>query len=192
MNIVLSPAYNRSGSPTAPSVQLDGLTLFGWLDESPDQIEIEKAPTSVSATTLLIASLPLSTTDTNEVILPKGFMGWHVVDGERNATPRALYSYQPEATFRFRIPDAQNTLVEKLLLHVDALDPKPYGNPPVVYVKDATADQWHSLTRLAWGENELAEPQRFIRPDGGIDVRVSPQTIQAPVSIDVTIEGTVK
>ena len=189
LNNILSPSYYRGSSPTVQSVQLDGLVLFGWLDKSPDAIEIEKGLTSVTATTLLIASLPLSTSDEHEVIVPKGFMGWQVVDGEPNATPRELYAYQPPATFRFRIPDAQNTVVEKLFLHIDSLDSTPYGTPPVVYIKDVTTEQWQSWVNLAWGENELADPQRFIRPDGGIDVRVSPDTIQAPVSVDLTIKG---
>jgi hypothetical protein len=192
LNNILSPAYYRGSGPTVSSVQLDGLTLFGWLDKSPDAIEIERTSTSVAATTLLIASLPLSTSNENEVIVPKGFMGWHVIDGEPNATPREIYSYQPEATFRFRIPDAQTTLVEKMFLHVDALDSTPYGSPPIVYIKDTTTDQWQSLGNLAWGENELGDPQRFVRSDGGIDLRVSPETIQAPVSVDLTIKGAIK
>lgn len=187
---ILSPSYYQGGSPSVPSVQLDGLVLFGWLDKSPDALEIDKGSTSVTATTLLIASLPLSTNNEHEVLVPKGFMGWHVIDGEPDATPRELYGYQPPATFRFRIPDAQNTLVEELFLHVDALDSTPYGTPPVVYIKDVTTDQWQSWTNLAWGPNQLAEPQRFIRADGGIDVRVSPDTIEAPVSVDLTIKGT--
>jgi hypothetical protein len=171
-------------------VQLDGLTLFGWLDESPDQIEIIKTPTLVTATTLLIARLRLVTSNESEVIVPKGFMRWHIVDGEPNATPREIYSHLPTATFRFQIPGAQEIMIEKLSLHIDPLDSTPYGDPPVIYIKDASTEQWQSLPSLAWGENELVDAQRFIRHDRGIDVRVSPQTIQAPVSVDLTVQGT--
>lgn len=193
---ILSPSYTYGVSTGVPAVQLDGLVFLGWLEKSPAAIQVEKGATSVTATTLLIASLPLQTSDDaageHEVIVPRGFMNWYVIDGEPTATPRQLVAHQPATTFRFWIPDAQNTRVEQLFLHLDALDTTPQGSPPVVYTRDITNDQWQSWANLVWGSNELADPQRFIRTDGGIDVRVSPDTIQTPVSVDLSITGSRK
>lgn len=190
----LQPYYYGSGGR---AVTLDGLTLLGWLSESPGQAHIQNANVEYAQTTLLIAPLPVSQ-NTNQIIIPQGFMAWQVSDGDPNATPKQLYSYQPTMTFKFYIPDSQGIDVEKLILYVDSAEGgtpgggTPFGNPPVVYVKNVASDQWQSFNTLSWGANELPDPERFIDKDGGIEVRVSTNTIQAPVAIDFSVVGTQK
>ncbi len=187
LNNVLSPYYYR-GTNAAP-ISLHSLTLLGWMDQSPTQIEVEQTGATLNASTLLVAYLALADSPETQIAVPKGFMAWQVIDGEPDATPHSLYSYQPATTFRFLVPGAPSLTVENLILYVDAINQKPFGDPPVVYIQDVSADKWVTLPNLEWGANELPQPQRFIRPDGSIDVRVSPQTIKAPLSIDFSIDS---
>ncbi len=182
-NNVLSPYYYSSGMGNA-AASLQGLTLLGWQDTAPGEVEINGTSAKVNQTTLLIIPLPVSLGNPNQVFILKGFMPWQIVDGDTGATPHQIYSYQTAATFAFFIPDAQNLTVEKLFIHLDAVDGSPYGQTPEVYMKDVDSGKWEILSKLPWGQTEVASPQRFIRADGGIEVKVANNTIGAGVSID--------
>lgn len=193
LDSVLRPQYYYS-SPGSPSktLELFGLTLLGWMDTPPNPIRIQGVSTTLNATTLLVASLPAEMADPNLVYIPKGTMAWQSTGGDPTVTPQGLYSYQSTATFVFYIPDVQNTSIDMLTLHIDSLNEYPYGNPPVVYIKNVRTDKWDAFTGLTWGENDLPQPQQFIGQDGGVEIRVSTQTIGAPASIDFTAQGTKK
>ena len=211
--------------PTPNRTPLRGMMLVGWLDKSLTPIDVERVSAQVNATTLLIAPLPISgatrglrregsaerlPTDSDAVIVPRGFVPWQLVDGEPETTPYALYRHQAAPTFRFHLPGlqlprlerdegsplgTQDAVIEKLILHVDSVNP-PAGPPPVISFKDVTGDQWVSFSNLTWGENEIPDPHRFIRApgerslSGSIEIMVSTNTIvDQSVSVDFSVIG---
>lgn len=182
---LLSPYYYGSSRP----IRLEGLNLIGWLDKSPGEIRIPDATVEHVQTTLLVVQLPVTSADENQVVVPKGFMAWQVVEGDSAATPRMVYNYQPTATFKFFIPNAQGMTIKTLTLHVDSTESQPYGNPPTVEIKNVETGKWETFNKLAWGETVLSDPNRFIDGDGSIQVRVSSNTIQSTVSIDFSAVG---
>ena len=182
-NILAIYGYN-------PSLPLDGLNLLGWLSTSPNQIEVDGTTTTRFHTTLLIATLPTTSKTEGQVLVPKGFMNWKVKDGEPDITPYEIYSFNDIPTFTFWIPDGTNVRVEHLYLHVDSLDSTPYGSTPVIYIRNVESDKWTSFMQLQWGENELENPAQLVAPDGSIEVRVSTSTIDSPISVDFSMQGT--
>ena len=200
---VLAPYRHPRGSPPSSAVELDGLTLLGWLDKSPDQVDVGWRHPALNATTLLIAPLPgrWSASPGKEgqggakILVPKGSLNWQLSDGDPGMTPRELYAYQPTATFVFYLPNAQGMRVETLILHVDPLDGPTSVRPPVIDLKRWASPgdgAWASFTDLAWGENEIPDAQAFIRPDGGIELRVMAKTLNRPAAIDLSAIGTWK
>ena len=181
--------------PQATQTPLRGLTLVGWPDAGPAQIEVDQIASRLEATTLLVAPLAVSTHSDGEVLLPKGFATWELIDGDTGATPNQLYAYQSPPTFRFTLSSPQApavTVVEKLVLHLTTYSPVMQP-PPTVSLKNAGSGEWETISPLSWGQNEIPDPARYVgaMPAGGaVEISVQTHTIAGgAVSIDLEAVG---
>jgi hypothetical protein len=188
--ILNSLFYSSSRSGYVQSQGLmSGLSLLGWANTSPLQIDVEKTPSTANVTVLLIAPLPTSSIAAGEITIPKGTMTWQHTGTGQTMSPYDLYRGNTKVTYRFQLPPhARDIVVEKLFLHADGIGPLPYGDPPVIYIRDAAGDKWETFNKLHWGQNELPDPQRFIQDDT-IGVMVVTSTIDNPLAIDFSAIG---
>jgi hypothetical protein len=69
---------------------------------------------------------------------------------------------------------------------VDSLDGFTGGSAPVVSVKDIDSQQWQAIEPLNLGANELVDPQRYVNQRGEIEVKVATNSIQSPISVDLS------
>jgi hypothetical protein len=188
-SLFMAPTYSRGG-PTAGQESFSDVTLIGWSDEGPIRVEAQDVPTTVYATTLLIAPLPLTPGDPDMLLIPKRSMSWRHTGGGTPMSPYELYPDSVAATFVFDLPREQRTLaVEKLYLHADGLGMSMYGSPPAIYLKDAETGDWEAFRSLNWGRNELPDPERFLSSKGTIEIRVAMDTIDNPLSVDFSAIG---
>jgi hypothetical protein len=178
----------------ASTQELAGLVLIGWMSESPQPVDIVldpmqgvETPSIAHATVLLLAPLPTSVGDPDTVIVPLRSMRWEYAGTGSGMSPYELYRDTGNEVFVFSLPpDAQGLAVEKLSLHVDSLDGFPYGSAPVVSIMDVASQQWQAIEPLNLGANQLVDPQRYVNQRGEIEVKVATNTIQAPISVDLS------
>lgn len=188
-SLFMVPVYPTGGAAVGQE-SLSDVTLIGWSDEGPIQVEVQDMPTTVYATTLLIAPLPLTPGDSDMLLISKRSMSWRYTGGGSAMSPYALYPGSAVATFAFDLPGGQRTLaIEKLYLHADGQGMSTYGAPPVIYLKDAETGDWEIFRSLQWGRNELPDPERFISSKGTIEIQVATDTINSPLSVDFSAVG---
>jgi hypothetical protein len=192
---VLEGVLNSSPAQIGPGSS--GPALIGWLAENPLPVEVVGRASTSHATTLLVASLPVSSGDPETTVLPRGSLGWTYEGTGPIRSPYQLTHDTGVATFAYVLPpEAQGMSPEALFLHVDVQSGPGYGDAqpvpstgylPSVSVQDVATGKWEELSGLDWGANEIADPGRFFDEDGEIRIQVALDTIVWPVSIDFSL-----
>ena len=165
-----------------------GVYLAGWAAAAPVSARVTNHGFSTIDTTLYLVDLrPQWNLGEQTLTVPPGLMTWSVVDpGQAGApTPYDMYVY-PGSNYSLRFAPAAPlafSRVHELTLHLDS-----YGSvgPPslLIYSWDFTEGVWVLHDALAWGDNALPAPSRFVGPGGEIQVRVNLPQSAAQVSIE--------
>lgn len=161
---VFVPAY-EAGYTTAEA----GPLLIGWLDDSPQAIQVAGASAREIETSLVVSRPALHFGD-REVSVPPGIVPAQLVQQEGSMskcyggrTP-GFAPYQGAVVLEFRLPHQLHDIdVSELNLIIET--DGGWGQPPATALYDWQAGAWHALDDVALGTNRIDAPARFISPN---------------------------
>ncbi len=179
-----------------PTDRPTGVALVGWQNGAPINLKVGGAASRVESETLYIYELAAHGPSAGDWInVPAALMRWQILDPDTAAdpTPYSLYLQNQTVVFHFQPwPAALPAKVEALRLHLGRGLFSGQSLPlPGVALRNWRTGEWEAVQPLAWGQNEIQHPERYLGPAGAIDVQVSAGA--APVSLlrfEVSLAGT--
>lgn len=163
--------------------------LVGWVAESPVEIGVDGQPYVREAETLYLVALDTVVQNTaTQLVVPPGLMMWQLLDPGTvgSGSPYDSYIYQGYFALRFRpqVGLVSNQQASELTLHLYSYGATGQANVKVS-LYDVRQQVWVELQGPIWGDNLVATPERFVGPDGTIDVRVEAlNTLGSSVSLE--------
>lgn len=164
-----------------------GVFLAGWTDSSPIEVEVAGGRAEIENLTLLIYRLrPEMSIEGETIVITPSLFSWQVQGHTgawsypygRGIEPRSSMTvvYQPVTTIDFEE-------VQELVLHLES-----YGSTrPVeldVSIWDFQAEEWVLLPIVAWGDNDIFDPSRYVSPTGEIRLEISNPSEFSVVSLE--------
>jgi hypothetical protein len=165
-----------------------GVYLIGWTDAAPLPAEItDNAFNPVDATAYIVELQPDVVISDGLLSIPPGLMSWTILDpGQQGTvTPYDLYVYQGHFSMRFTPSQPLDfQRVDSLTLHLNAYGQTGRVNGLEVALWNYGTGEWAPLPALAWGDNEIEDPSRFVGANGEIQAQVSNPSSVSSVSVE--------
>lgn len=156
-----------------------GTYLVGWSEEPLDGLGVAVQGRTFKHSDLTLYIFRLDTAMNidagGEMTIPPGLMSWRVLDpgASGNAGAYDVYLYDDYFSLRFKplMPVVFDD-VSALVLNFQSYGMSGIVENATVSLWDVAAEAWYPLEDLVYGGVQIAEPERFVRPDGSIDVLV--------------------
>jgi hypothetical protein len=154
----------------------NGIYLVGWTSTTPAPARItDRAFNTIDTTLYLITLRPEINLGEATFTVPPALMMWTPLESAQGGppTPYDLYVYQGDE-YTIRFAPAQPlpfTEVSALTLHLSSYGVTGTANAKVD-LWDFAESAWSQQKNLIWGDNPIAEPDRFVGPGGEIQVRI--------------------
>ncbi len=178
---------SMKGGATAPNA-----TLIGWMRTSPLEVQVTGVKWSAQQSSMVIAALDLSYLPGPVHLLPGSFSARMIESngdvGVCGALANQVYLNRGTVTLEFQLP----TEMGKLSVTGLSLTLSGGSNVPTVEAYD-TSGEWIKVESPVWGNNELADPSRFILPGGVVRVRATANDMMGNcVLFDLDVEGIIE
>ncbi len=155
----------------------NGIYLVGWTSTAPASTRVTNRNFSTLDTTLyLIALRPEIDLGAGTHTIPPALMTWtplEASDSNGTASPYDFYAYSSDR-YALRFAPSQPlaySAVEQLTLRLSSYGVT--GIPDLrVDLWDYSEQRWSAQASVRWGDNSIADPERFVGPGGEIQVRV--------------------
>lgn len=163
--------------------------LVGWVAESPLEIAVDGRQYNREVETLYLVALDTVVQNmAAQLVVPPGLMTWQLLDPGTvgSGSPYDSYIYQGYFALRFRpqVGLVSNQQASALTLHLYSYGATGQANVKVS-LYDVRQQVWVELQSPIWGDNLVVTPERFVGPDGSIDVRVEAlNTLGSSVSLE--------
>ncbi|MBI3763781.1 MAG: hypothetical protein HY260_18205, partial [Chloroflexi bacterium] len=165
-----------------------GVFLVGWTEAAPLRAEIlNRAFRPVDATVYIVELHPQVVVSAGKVLIPPGLMSWSVIDpGQQGSvTPYDIYAYQGHFSIRFAPSQPIDfKRVNSLTLHLAAYGATGTATGLELDLWDYRKGEWIEQQKLTWGNITIAEPERFVGPNGEIQVQVGNPSSLNSISIE--------
>ncbi len=160
-----------------------GIYLTGWVSKSPLDISLGNKTSLIKNyqtidTNLYIVTLSADwSASSGELTLPPGLFSWSVM-----GSSAAVYSYGPSPyntqlgagnySIEFHlIHPIEYRSVKSLTLHIQDTSSASISGL-VVSLYDYEAHSWAEIPNLAWGDNLIPDPERYVGPGGSIELQI--------------------
>jgi len=190
---------------SAPPAGLSGLTLMGWMEQSPLAVQVEGLHPSVTETNLYVTSLPLQFQRGTPVTVPPALIETKQIGTfSTNYGPRnGQYELNPAGSvaIEYGLPVvASDMLSNKLVLHMNghyagntrlvrqATPGAPLGQ---IFLYNWQSSDWDAQD-FAWGDNPIPDATPYLSATSSLRVRFTykPPTPQANASLQFTLDLT--
>ncbi len=180
----------------------NNIYIAAWARQAPIDVALTGAAYTTVDSTLYLFQLPATLEAPEEpVVISPHLMSWSLSDAStrRDLTPlsRSGYGYggnfmlgiDERVGFRFTpLPGMAPRQVNRLILNLEQYSG---ATVPGVALWDWARGDWQ-VVPVEWGENIIAEPDRYVGPAGAVEVLVFNPTDSTPVSlvrVEVTLVG---
>jgi hypothetical protein len=187
---ILDSAFNSSLS-LSTRLDLNPVSLVGWLDHSPVTLQTRNARATELDRTLLVAQLSVEATPGEEVRIPAGMIERrNLVAGTGRISQNALVISTGETLlFEYSLPHRPDRFsIESLTLDVNGATQSnlPLQDVAQASIYDWPSAEWRDLA-LAPGINALGDPTRVVSALGQLRVRFVYRQI-GPTSGTLTLD----
>ena len=157
------------------NVRGNGVFLVGWSDQSPLPAKVLNRKFQTEDRSLYLVNFqPQLNLGTGTLAIPPGLMNWISLGASTSVSPTPYDMYLFAGTqYSLRFMPAQllpHDKVEALTMHLTS-----YGlaGPTGLNLDlwDFPANDWVAQPQLTWGDNVLANPERYVGPAGEIEVQ---------------------
>ncbi len=192
---VLPGGILTSSAKASGGINMRGITVLGWTDEAPPQVDVRGQLVSQMATTLVYNSLDITLPDNGRLVLPPGMLFGQLVESPRGMGTcgqgggASIYLDNADAVFEFQMPvNFQQFKVNKLKISVS------YDNPMAAYKSVAVYD-WQAKKWLVMGKSQgetltLQNAGAYVDVGGQVRLRISAGSgNQACYFLDLGVEA---
>ena len=171
----LSSAFPAPGNgPTA------GVTVFGWMDQAPPNVDVPNNALTQKTTALVYTSLTYDLPTSGLLALPPGLIPGSVIKLPQNGgtcgNPSSVSMGKGEATIEFQIPgNLQDLQVQTLKLALWRDNGNQWGMPEVsVYNwKDKV---WTTIQEPIQGNNIIQKAGPYVSDNGSVQVQIKSES----------------
>jgi hypothetical protein len=175
---------------TGPRVELDAATLVGWLDENSGGQYLTNSRTRPIRRTLLVATLPMRAAPSASIEIPPALVtrrSLTTANTARAQSSELVFSNGDGVSFEYRLPfDSSQFAVESLRLDLagtvrapnSSQQTNPLSSVSTTFLYDWQRGQWVQID-VAFGQNVVDQPERFVSPLGLVRLRFSFRVAQA-------------
>jgi hypothetical protein len=150
--------------------------LSGWSTQPVLQASLHEVDADTQDTTLILVQFdPVIEITGDEIMITSEFFSWSPLDIQSSSySPYQLYFYGAEIfgfAYKPTLP-VDFSQVSQLILHLEGSGRSGPVSEVEVYLWNIESGDWELIPGINWGENQLSSPQRFVQPDGTIQLEL--------------------
>jgi hypothetical protein len=169
-----------------------GAYLVGWVEQAPFEVALSRSQATPVDLALYAFKLPAGISSVGgTVTIPPSLMTQETEEalGGSEVRPNYISVFAGSSvTLRFTVwPEAMIRSIDQMTLF---LSPPDYYESvlPDVALWNWDTESWDDL-EIVWGDNNIADPDAFVHPNGVIRVQLSSTGYLQMESVDITLEG---
>jgi hypothetical protein len=159
-------------------MQVYGLYLVAWSSDPVIPVTVANRQSEVEDTTLfMIAVTPIFDSTDSVVVLDPTMFNWKGTESSSNpATPYNMYMYAPGVYGLEFSPvfEIDFTKVQSLVFSIAATNTSAPPNLAFIKVNvfNYSTDEYDIIENIAWGDNEIPNPERYVGANGVIRLKI--------------------